>query len=412
MSLSRQPLALLLGAATCLGALPAQADLDAELGVQLRLFPQDGPRAMEASDDLSSSFSAEWYWESEDRNTSLTVLPFARFGVEDQGRDHFDVREFALTHVFGDFELRAGISKVFWGKTEINHLVDVINQDDNLENLDGEDKLGQPMLRLSYRVPGGQLVGFVLPGFREREFVGPEARLSTPLKVRQSGAIYESSEEEDHVDWALRWEGYVGSLDFGLAHFSGTARDPQLVPNDFQQPTALLPVYAQMEQTSLDAQYIHGGWLFKLEALSRDSAVLRPGPQGLPIFVDERFAAATGGFEYTLYGVMGSAADLGLLAEYLWDERGESAPTPFQNDLFLGGRLALNDIPGTTLLGGAVVDLDNDGAFINIEASRRLGSDYALSIEARVFSNVDPRDTTLYPVRNDDYLQLELTRYF
>ncbi|MDD7885073.1 hypothetical protein [Flavivirga sp. 57AJ16] len=34
--------------------------------------------------------------------------------------------------------------------TESNHLVDIINQTDAVETFDGEEKLGQPMVQLSW----------------------------------------------------------------------------------------------------------------------------------------------------------------------------------------------------------------------------------------------------------------------
>ncbi len=403
-------------AGTLLGALSSLAQASAptiggEAALQTRWHPQQQSRPSQTSNDNSVAALAEVYWESENRNHSISFSPFGRFALEADARTHADVRELYWNGVFRHLEVRAGISKVFWGKTEILHLVDVINQDDNLENLDGEDKLGQPMLRLSYRVPNGELVGFVLPYFRERAFLEPADRLSAPLKVDTDGAIYESADEETHLDWALRWQGYVGNLDFGLAHFSGTARDPQLVLNDTTAPTRLLPVYPLLKQTSIDAQLTLGSWLLKLEALVRDTATLQPAAGGAA-FVDTQYSAATGGFEYTLYGLFDTAADLGLLAEYLWDERGVEADTAFQNDLFLGGRLALNDMAGTALLGGVVMDLDTDSLFLNLEASARLDSNTAIGVQARLFSNIPPEDPAFYSIRNDDYIELEITRYF
>ncbi len=392
-------------------AIAAAPTIEGEVALQSRFHPQEEARPQQSATDNSVSALAEVYWESEDRNHSFTFAPFGRAAIEAEARSHADIRELYWNGVFDDLEIRAGISKVFWGKTEILHLVDVINQDDNLENLDGEDKLGQPMLRISYRVPNGQLIGFVLPYFRERAYLDPSDRLSAPLKVDEDNPVYQSDDEESHIDWALRWQGYVGNLDFGLAHFSGTARDPQFVPNNFTQPTRLLPVYPLLDQTSMDAQLTLGSWLLKLEALYRDTAVLTPTATG-PAFVDDSYSAATGGFEYTLYGVFESDADLGLLAEYLWDERGKDADTPFQNDLFVGGRLALNDMAGTAILGGAVVDLDNDSLFLNLEATARLNGSTAVGIQARLFSHIDPADSTFYAIRNDDYIELEITRYF
>ena len=50
--------------------------------------------------------------------------------------------------VIGKF--RVGVGKVFWGVTESQHLVDIINQTDLVENIDTEDKLGQPMLETTW----------------------------------------------------------------------------------------------------------------------------------------------------------------------------------------------------------------------------------------------------------------------
>ncbi len=67
---------------------------------------------------------------------------------------------------------------------------------------------------------------------------------------------------------------------------------------------------------------------------------------------------AVGGFEYTLYGIFDSPVDLGLIAEYQFDDRGSSF-TPFQNDLALGGRFAFNDTQSSELLLVTGIDVDN-----------------------------------------------------
>nr|MBV6630058.1 hypothetical protein [Oceanococcus sp. HetDA_MAG_MS8] len=384
---------------------------EAELSIQTRIHPEDGPRSEQEHTDNSLGVLAEFYWESDDRNHSFTFTPWARQAVEAESRSHWDIRELQWTGVFGDWELRAGISKVYWGRTEIFPLVDVINQLNLLENFDGEDRLGQPMLRAAYRTGPGYLIGFVLPGFREQRFPGQEARLSPPLAVRDSDPVYESTDEDSHVDWAVRYAGYVGSLDFGIAHFQGTNRQPLLIPDNPMMPTALVPAYGQMEQTSIDAQYTAGGWLYKLEALYRDSGVPQFPADGLQ-WGDEQFYAATGGLEYTSYGIASTSADLGMVVEYLWDERGEAANTAFQNDLFLGGRLAFNDVLGTAILSGVVVDLDNDTRFFNLEASGRFNGQTSWSLQTRVFSNVSAEDQLFSAIQNDDYLELNITRYF
>ena len=53
-----------------------------------------------------------------------------------------------------------GIDKVFWGVIESRHLVDYINQTDGVEDVDGEDKLGQPMINLGLQRDWGDLIFF------------------------------------------------------------------------------------------------------------------------------------------------------------------------------------------------------------------------------------------------------------
>ncbi len=86
-------------------------------------------------------------------------------------------------------------------------------------------------------------------------------------------------------------------------------------------------------------------------------------------------------------------------------------PTAFDNDLFVGTRLALNDANDTSVLAGVAVDLDTQEIFLNIEAQRRLGDHLSVEFQLRSFMNAEPGDT-LYAVQNDDYFQLRLSWYY
>ena len=77
----------------------------------------------------------------------------------------------------------------------------------------------------------------------------------------------------------------------------------------------------------------------------------------------------TGGFEYTLVGIADTQWDLGLISEYLFDDRKDFALTPFENDVAGALRLAVNDAQSTELLFGWVQDIDTDSRFIFMEIS-------------------------------------------
>lgn len=394
-----------------------RADYSMETGLELRAYPQDALEPEQTDGLVSLRLEPEAYWAWGPRRVhSVTASLFGRLDSADDERTHADIRELIYAYRGRSLEFRFGISRVFWGATESIHLVDIINQTDFVENPDAEDKLGQPMAAVSWISGFGTATAYLLPYFRERRFPGDEGRFrfiappvdqgsGLPLRVNTDESNYESEREQQHLDWALRWTHSFSGIDLGLSHFSGTARNPTLIPVPVpagQNPPdaiELQPFYGLLEQTGLDATAVFGGLLAKLEVVYRDD-------------FSDRYAAAAGGVEYTLSGILDSAWDMGLLAEYLWDERGKSQfSSPFDNELFLGTRLAGNDIAGTEILAGGAVDLDTQSTFFTVEASRRFGPDWKGVLELRAFSAV-PTGDPLYSFSRDDYLSVELIRYF
>lgn len=377
----------------------ADFELQGAVAAEGRLFIESAAFPGQHGVNGAAVLRPEFFWAWSDGAHSLTVSPFLRVDQGDSRRSHVDLREFLWQTSSEYWELSAGVGRVFWGVAESNHLVDVINQTDLVENPDTEDKLGQPLLSAASVRPWGTLQLFVLTGFRERTFPGKSGRLRIEPRVDTSEARYESAAGAGHVDFALRYAHTLGSLDLGVAHFVGTSREPRLLPARTRSGEAVLvPYYDQVNQTGVDAQFTVGSWLFKLEALHRRG-------QG------DAFSAAVAGFEYTWVGVAGTVLDLGLLAEMNWDERGRAALTPFDRDLFTGLRLALNDMASTALLAGVVTDLNGGGRFINVEASRRFGERWKLELEVRVFEGAEADDLLRF-VERDDYVALELARYF
>jgi hypothetical protein len=309
--------------------------------------------------------------------------------------------------------LRAGVRKVFWGVTEAQHLVDVINQSDTVENQDSETKLGQPMLNLALVHDIGTLDLFVLPWFRERTFPSQEGRPRSRLVVDEDLATYEASNEQNHVDVAARWSMSASGFDAGLSYFYGTGRNPRLLPRTVAPGQVVLaPRYDLLQQIGIDATYVTGAMLWKLETASREQR-------------DAWYHAASVGFEYTFSGVFDSPADFGLLSEYLVDSRGLKAtrtdiapadfnapPSQFQNDLLIGMRLSFNDVQNATILAGVIPDLDGRGLTYSLEAERRIGETWKVNLEWRGNAGSIPTNDVLYAQRNDDYLKLWLSWYF
>ena len=251
-------------------------EFSGHLNAESRWFPEAGAHAGQRS--LASGFVAapELYLEDAE-GRSLTLAPFFRYDNTDPRRTHADLRE-AYLLLFGEigdgeWELRAGVDQVFWGVTESQHLVDIVNQVDFVEHPAGEAKLGQPMVYLTWSSEWGVMEMLGLPYHRARTFPGRAGRLRLPLVVENEHVEYESAAKERHVDFAARYSHSFGLLDMGVSAFNGTSREPALkLLLDSSGTPVLGQYYAQIHQFGLDAQLTVGSWLFKLEAIQRAGA--------------------------------------------------------------------------------------------------------------------------------------------
>ncbi len=385
-------------------------DFGAEVAAELRYFPND-PSFPGQLRHVQPSFSVQTdiRWETEDRSHQLVVIPFVRVDGQDDERTHYDLREgYYRFNADNGWSLTLGAAKVFWGKTESRHLVDIINQTDSVEDVDEEDKLGQPMANLTLLNDWGTIDLFVMSGFRDRTFAGIDGRPRFGAVIDTDNPIFVRDDRRKAVDLAARYSHYLGNWDFGISVFHGTSREPRFALTAGGQ--TILPVYDKITQGGIDVQYTQDAWLWKFEAIVREG-------QG------DVFFAGVGGFEYTIYQLFGSNFDLGLLAEYQYDGRDEgfvlenfgpttASPITFaNNDVFAGARLAFNDMQDTAILAGATVDADDQFLGVFIEAERRLGSSWTAELETRLFLNADPGNAA-FPIRADDFMTFRLTRFF
>ena len=206
-------------------------DFSGRVNVESRWFPRAGAFSGQGAHAIGFVVLPKLYL-ADAEGRSFTLSPFFRYDNADARRTHADLRE-AYFLVFGEigngeWELRVGIDQVFWGVTESQHLVDIINQIDLVEHPNGETKLGQPMVNITYSSDWGIVEFFVLPYHRVRTFPGSSGRLRLPLVVGDEQVEYES--ERKHLDFAGRYSQSFGAFDVGLSVFNGTSREPFLMP--------------------------------------------------------------------------------------------------------------------------------------------------------------------------------------
>ncbi len=387
--------------------------LDWELGGQARLFAEKASYGQSRS-DVSIRAQAEFYYQWNDGMDSIEFIPWFVIDQEDDERTHGDIQDLAWIHVGDDWELRTGIRKVFWGVTESVHLVDIINQSDLSRGLDGEDKLGQPMVNLSLVNDWGIIDFFILPGHRKRIFAGEDGRPRSTFVITRDHAKYESGDDSRRVDAAFRWQVSIDDWELALSHFSGTSKEPTIV--GLNDKGELLTYYPVIDQTGLEAQYIAGEWIWKLESAFRSG-------QG------NRYTAAVAGTEYTQVGIFDTDVDLGWIAEYSFDDRGFDAPHASERDVVVGTRWTLNDVASSQALFFVSVDSSTKEQLWTLEASRRFYADWFVTIDMFVFANTGEAPTVeesldqftsgdsgsnrkLAAFTRDSYIQFEVVRYF
>lgn len=397
-----------------------------ELGMEAWGFAQQGAQGQSQS-DVAASAKIELWQHFNGEQDQLGFTPFFRIDHQDGERSHIDVREAAWLHVGDGYELRSGIRQVFWGVTEATHLVDIINQTDLVERIDGEQRLGQGMINLSLEREAQTLDLFLLTGSRKRTVHGEDGRLRLPVVIDNDLSAYESSRKSRRIDLAARWQLKMPALHVGFSGFSGTAREPEYqavvdparlvftgpVPSGFQSGYAptLAPYYPLINQAGLELQWTQGDLLWKLEAIQRNGG-------------ERDYHALDAGWEYTQVGAFGSAIDIGWLAEYLHDSRDEFAITPFEHDVLVGWRIAFNNAASSDLLASLIIDTETQEQLFSVEAHHRLSDAFRVGMELRVFNHTpapqsafdflfrqDP-EHKLRSFADDDYLRLELSWFF
>ena len=217
-----------------------------------------------------------------------------------------------------------------------------------------------------------------------------------PIVLEREDVLFRSKHESWHPSFAFRWAKTAGDFSLGLSHFYGNSREPLFL--GFNPATGLDLSYPVINQSGIDVQYNKDAIILKIESIYRTSD-----------FQD--FVAFTSGFEYTFGNVGGKGLDVGIVSEYTYDSRELLTFSGLDNDLFIGSRIALNDDKSTECLFGGIVDLNKSTRLFRFEASRRVGSSYKIALKANVLADVSEKEI-LYNFRNDDLIELKISKFF
>jgi len=380
-------------------------ELGGYVAAELLYFPDDPLHEGQSDVDVVPSMALEPEFRAiwDGGRSQIVFTPFIRVSSDDYDpeRNHADIRELNWAHFGSNWWTRVGVGIVYWGKLESRRIVDIINQRDLVDNVDPDDKLGQPMINLGRQFSWGSVEGYLMPYFREGTFPGLEGRLRGPFPVDTDQPQYESTLEERHTDVALRYSNVIGDYDFAASYFHGTGREPRVTLGKHAEGyDVLIPHYDIIDQVGLEVQATLDALLVKGEGYYRWN-----NGGDFPVFGV--------GFEYTYFSVWDTNGDIGVLCEYLHDGRGSLAPpTNFDDELFLGLRWTANDLDNTSFLGGGLFDLHTGSGVYSAEFTTRFGSNWKIDVKAQVFTNVSPTEAVLYAARKDHNLLVSLSRYF
>ncbi|MGP0172636.1 hypothetical protein ACSVIJ_12215 [Pseudomonas sp. NCHU5208] len=309
--------------------------------------------------EVDGALEGKWEWQAAPADGQQLDIELATRAGGAREQQAVDIRELSWSLAEDAWEVRSGLSRVFWGVTESRHLVDVINQVDLRFDPDGDVRLSQPLISLTHRSIGRTLTVFALPCYRPR----PEALLlGDPPYDGYDDARF-TPIRCGSPDHAIR-AGFVhDSADIGVGYFNGHAREPFAGHSADDGGDN----YPDVRRYSIDVQWTEGPWLLKAEGL------LQHSHHG-----EDR--ASVLGVEYSLPSLFAGPSELSLLYEHLEDTRCASITLACGN--MLGVRWLANDVGGTSALLSLVQDRASGAKGFKIELSRRLNDTISISFDS------------------------------
>jgi hypothetical protein len=382
-------------------SLRVEAEFRGEAETRFDYYPHTPLFSDQSEENLEPSFALDLEWqESLGQEFATRVSLFGRYNPNAERDLSGDVREAWLAYYGEQSEWLVGVLMERWGVLEAENILDILNPRDAVEDFQGDVKLGVPGFKTSYLGEALQLDVWLLPYSRERRLAeGKDHYRISSLPFRQA----EFEDGQNQLSIAARAYKVKGNLEVAVSHFHGHARTPwfKLETDVYGRPTGLQPRYDLIDQTGLQMLWVAGQSLWKLETLYN---------QGMA----DDFLAVGVGVERVMPRILDTRFSLTLYAEGYYDARDETQNlpvAPFQRDIFLGARLAMNDVESTEYQLRVTHDLEYASTLLDIRASRRLDADWSMQASLYAFFNID-EDPALTNFSEDNRIQFNLIRNF
>ena len=348
---------------------------------------------------------------------------YGRLDREDLERTILVVEEAWVEWKAKPFRVRAGFDLLNWTATEAFHPSDILNSRNLDSSIQNYDKLGEPMVSLSYKGTIGVLTAYFLPTVINPILPSPNSRLSfSPGLQTQFAYLDQNGELLD--DWfkpqgALRWNRGFDDFDLSFHAVRHLDRSQPSIGLLDGAPTALFQTVTQLGGTY---QHVLGAWILKCEggwrffepiAIQSGLALLSEGT-GKP-----NHGRLALGLEYGTSLASGAESTLILEGQtILGTTRAEALELDlFQGDILLGYRYAFNDVDSKALLVSVILDVEDPEEIIgSAQYSQRLGDTWTFNASLRLVEAPEPTEaiggSQLRRIRDSDFLGIEFMRHF
>lgn len=404
-----------------------------EVGLETRVFQPDDDRD---SRDGNVAAVARVRVEARQGDFRARLRGFVRHDEVDRGRSAAFPEEAWLEWKRDRLRLAVGWDMLTWSATEAFHPADVVNSRYFDSNIEGFEKLGEPLAELRVKIGQGNVAAYFMPYFTPPIFPSPRSRLSfTPPSVRLGRALrLQGDGTVTDGRWVSQWgvaaQQTVGDADVSVHVLQHVDRFLPVVGVD-TRGGQLRPLFRPVLQVGGTYQQVFAGLIVKLEAayLMFDRPALAAGTPFVPLDPralgeDRDHGAIAVGLEYGFSHDNGWETTLLVEGQSIFAEgrglRGNARIRRelnlFQRDVLAGVRLALQDEADSALLAFLAVDVeDPDQIFANLGYGRRLGEEWSLKTGLRIF-HLPPRDAAM-PIgferwHRANQLYLTLLRHF
>ena len=272
--------------------------------------------------------------------------------------------------IFGGRNIR------FWGALEANNVVDTFNTNDfRTDGLDTQ-KQGAWNVAYTHYTESGE-ISLIVKLYEEKQAMAayPYVYYFFPQNTGVGALEYDKDLQSDESLYRptvyLNWSGSTDSenpIDYALIlqHGFDNQRAFESTTDLATLTTTLNEKVYLVNKVMTYNTLVVGSTLLKLEAQITDVIdTTYTAAETTQVRVEDYYQFGLGA-EHTLTGLIGDA-DLGLIAEYYYYDTFNQAVDIaddlalfqiFQNDLFLGLRYTFNDASDSSIIAGAIVDLD------------------------------------------------------